>query len=239
MKKTNLLRKALVMICLITLVACVSVAATIAYFTDSDAVTNTFTVGKVGIYMDELDVDKDQNQDDNKTYVEDGKEVVRDQANKYHLVPGETYVKDPKIYVNADSEDCWLFVKVVNGIKPIETKEAGKTIHDQMTAEDDNGGMWEPIDEEHGVYAYTKTVSAGEEVVVFETFTIDGENTVNVKEGETAPDGKFDIADFAEKEINVTAYAIQAAGFDGEDGYKAAWDSLNAQDGIVIVESAP
>ena len=208
---------------LLTLCAVVMIAGTAygtyAYLTDSEAATNTFTVGKVGITLDETDVD-------NSSVGE------RDTENKYHLIPGHTYVKDPTVHVDADSEPCYLFVKVENGIAAIETQEEGKSIADQMKALN-----WELIDKDNNVYVLAKgegeakfqyTVSGGAEVVVFETFTIDGDKTVNVPTGETAPEGKFDIAAYRDAKVTITGYAIQAAGFaDASAAWDALWTQLN------------
>jgi len=89
-----------------------SVLGTMAYLKSSDTVTNTFTVGSVKIELDEADVDVDGG------YVSD--EDARVKENEYHLLPGHTYIKDPTIHVDADSEDCYLFVKVVDEIANIE-----------------------------------------------------------------------------------------------------------------------
>ena len=97
----------LVVLSVLALVAA-SVFGTLAYLTDTDQATNTFTVGQVGLKLDEKDVDDSTPDKD------------RDTANKYHLLPGHTYVKDPTVHVDADSEDCYLFVTVANGIADIE-----------------------------------------------------------------------------------------------------------------------
>lgn len=195
MKKNSLLRKALVYVCCAMLLVSVSVAATIAYFTDTEAVTNTFTVGKVGISLDEAEV------------VATSGEAVsgadRVQENDYHLVPGKTYVKDPTVHVDDDSENCWLFVKIVNEIAAIEIDEADTT-HDTIAEQMKTKG-WTPIEEDSNIYAYKEIVSAGADIVVFEEFTIDGASVTN------------DILkDYAEKTVKITAYAIQAAGFESK-----------------------
>ncbi|MDO5041370.1 MAG: SipW-dependent-type signal peptide-containing protein, partial [Peptoniphilus sp.] len=116
MKKTS---KALLLgICAVLLITA-SVLGTMAYLTSQDTVTNTFTVGSVSISLDEKDVD-------DSTPGED-----RDKANKYNLVPGKTYDKDPTIHVANGSEKSYLFVKVENGISAIE---GATTVADQMTA---------------------------------------------------------------------------------------------------------
>ena len=97
MKKSKAILMAL---CAVLLVAA-SVMGTLAYLTSTDTVVNTFTVGKVEITLDEADVNADG------TPVQGADRV---DANEYHLLPGHTYAKDPIVHVDADSEDCYLFV---------------------------------------------------------------------------------------------------------------------------------
>lgn len=188
MKKT---RKALLLsLCAVMLVTA-SVLGTMAYLTSTDQVVNTFTVGNVAITLDETDVD-------NSTPGEND----RDQANAYKLMPGRTYTKDPIVHVDAESEDCYLFVKVANEIADIE---AAKTVADQMTEQG-----WVAVDGANDVYVYTTdntnpaVVNGGDNVTVFESFTVAG--TVD----------NDTLSGYADKTITVTAYAIQADGFDSK-----------------------
>lgn len=188
MKKT---RKALLLsLCAVMLVTA-SVLGTVAYLTSQDQVVNTFTVGNVAITLDEKDVD-------NSTPGEND----RDKANAYKLMPGHNYEKDPIVHVDANSEDCYLFVKVVNEIANIE---AEKTVAQQMTEKG-----WVAVDAANGIYVYTtdKTnpavVTKGSNITVFENFTIAG-NVDNTT-----------LATYADKTITVNAYAIQADGFAGK-----------------------
>lgn len=87
----------LLTLCAVLLVAA-SVLGTMAYLTSSDTVTNTFTVGKVEIKLDETDVT-------NPT----GSRV---QANSYKLMPGTTYTKDPTVTVLKGSEESYVRMKV-------------------------------------------------------------------------------------------------------------------------------
>lgn len=87
----------LLTLCAVLLVAA-SVLGTMAYLTSTDTVTNTFTVGKVEIKLDETDVT-------NPT----GSRV---QANSYKLMPGTTYTKDPTVTVKAGSEESYVRMKV-------------------------------------------------------------------------------------------------------------------------------
>ena len=103
MKRRNRkLRKALLMVCCALTLVAISVGATLAYLTDSEGVTNTFTVGHVDIQLKETDVDKDGST----------------QKNAYHLLPGQTYTKDPTITVEKGSEDAFVVAKIdVTGMK--------------------------------------------------------------------------------------------------------------------------
>lgn len=114
-------------VCVIA-VAAISVLSTIAYFTSSAVVTNTFTIGSVGITMNESKVTKEGVRVEGAARVE---------GNSYHLVPGHTYVKDPIITVKASSEQSYLFVLVRNdlvdiAIDPDEETTGDETIAEQM-----------------------------------------------------------------------------------------------------------
>ena len=164
--------------CAILLVAG-SIAGTIAYLTATDTVTNTFTVGKVAIKLDEAKV---------TAYGEvDG--TTRVKVNEYKLIPGHSYIKDPIVYVEKGSEESYVFIKVVNDLANIE---AGETIATQIA---ENG--WTALDGQTGVYY--KVVDARETTVdmtlpVFASFTLKEDATV---------------ANYASATIVVTAYAIQ------------------------------
>lgn len=192
MKKSKAILMAL---CAVLLVAA-SVMGTLAYLTSQDSVTNTFSVGKVAITMDEADVDE------YGYLILDDKQIPVDRVdnNTYKLMPGHTYTKDPIVYVDAASEDCYLFVKVVNEITAIEAE--GDTVAAQMAAKD-----WTLIDADNGIYVYGKAtaptkVAARATIPVFDTFTV--ADTVN----------NATLATYAGKTIVVTAYAIQADGFE-------------------------
>lgn len=193
-------RKSLILAACAIMLVCATIAGTLAYLTSTDTVTNTFTVGNVSIKLDEAKVDVN------------GKAVTPEQRvkeNKYKLLPGQTYSKDPTIHVQAGSEDCYVFVKVENDLSNIE---GGTTIAQQMLT---NG--WTAIDEENGIYRKTDPVSANDNVVVFENFTI--ASTANATTLET----------YADAQIKVTAYAIQAKGFDSaEDAWANAGNEAQA-----------
>ena len=181
--------KALLLTLCAVLLVTASVLGTMAYLTSRDQVVNTFTVGSVAITLDETDVD-------NSTTSAD-----RDQANSYKLMPGHTYIKDPIVHVDPTSENCYLFVKVANGITAIEGET---TVAAQMNAKG-----WVAVDGVPDVYVYTQNnalavVAGDSDVTVFDNFTISG--TVD----------NATLATYNNKTITVTAYAIQADGFEGK-----------------------
>ena len=95
----------LLTLCAVLLVAA-SVLGTMAYLTSTDTVTNTFTVGKVEIKLDETDVTNPTG--------------PRVKANSYKLMPGTTYTKDPTVTVKAGSEESYVRMKVTfNNAKKI------------------------------------------------------------------------------------------------------------------------
>ncbi len=197
------------LLCAVLLVGA-TIAGTVAYLTDEEAVVNTFTVGNVVITLDEFDFDKDANKDDNVTVGEGDAAVVRDQANRYKLLPGQEYTKDPIIHVDDNSEDCYLFVTVVNQIAAIE--DADNTVASQMAAKG-----WKAVEGVNNTYVYVGTeagataplaVTAGSDITVFEKIVI-GESVDNDTLAAYAPD-----ADGNSKTVTVTAYAVQKAGFE-------------------------
>lgn len=184
----------LLALCAVSLVTA-SVFGTMAYLTDNKTVTNTFTVGSVAITMDEADVDDSTPNAD------------RDQANSYKLLPGHEYTKDPTIHVASTSEECYLFVKVENGIAAIESKEADKSVAAQMATK---GWMEVNVEGQNGIYVYVgqtdkpAVVANGANIPVFDNITIDGsiDNAT--------------LARYENQTITVNAYAVQKDGFENK-----------------------
>ena len=213
---------------LVTLVAAVllmavTVAGTLAWLQDqTETVTNTFEIGNVSISLKEGTVyqpdEKGVTTKPNGELVDDadlGQHISENGAtrneegvgNAYKLMPGKTYDKDPKIYVSDTSEDCWLFVKVVNGIADIEAN----TIVGQM-----NNNSWTLVAGTTDVYSYATVVSAGAEIPVFETFTLTDNADIE----------NYVTADNAEAIISIQAYAIQAEEI---ETIEEAWTAAGAQ----------
>lgn len=192
------------------LLMAVTVAGTLAWLqAETDIVKNTFTVGEgIAIDLDEAKVYAPGTETDGTKFGKaiEGEDAERVKANTYKLVPGWTYDKDPIVHLKAVSGDCYLFVKVINGIEDIEV--AGDTsIASQMAA---NG--WVALDGVDNVYFYglnddtkgdvvsNKTEGdADKDFPVFATFTIQNLNSIDTKY----------VGDL----VTIDAYAIQADGF--------------------------
>ena len=224
------MKKLLVLaLCLVT-IASISVVATLAYFTDNDSVTNTFTVGKVGIKLDEAKTNE---------YGVEVEGADRVQGNEYKAIPGHVYVKDPTVTVEKDSEASYIRMLVtVNNIDVFaegcpETDfadfGAGKVflLENYVTGWDE--AQWPcvsaTIDADGKVCSYefryyqtVSTVGAAVDKALEPLFThITMPGTLNNDQ----------IAKLNDLEINVVAQAIQADGF-GDDAEKA-WAAYETQ----------
>jgi len=177
----------LLVLCAVLLVGA-SVAGTVAYLTSTDTVTNTFTVGKVEITLEEYGINADGSID---------KTTTHEELDDILLVPGRTIYKNPFITVGDESEECWLFVKIENGLEGAgEIKMADG---------------WTEVAGHDGYYQYeTKATKDSDPINVFTAFECD--NTLSTD----------DIAAYEDKQIIVTAYAVQAEGIE----QTAAWDAL-------------
>lgn len=178
--------KALVLaVCAVLLVA-TTVFVTMAYLTSkTETVNNTFTVGKVGITLDEAKVDE------YGTPIQNANRVI---GNAYKLIPGHEYTKDPTVHFAAKSEASWLFVKVEDGLAAIE---ADTKVAAQITA---NG--WTALNGVANVYykeVSANTSNSAVDYVVFEAFTL-------------AEDAA--VESYSDASIKITAYAVQKDGFD-------------------------
>ena len=97
------MKKSIALVMMAVLLVAASVMGTLAYLTSTDSVTNTFTVGKVAIKLDEAKANTD------------GSLVAgaaRVKANSYKLLPGHTYNKDPMVTVLAGSEPSYIKMTV-------------------------------------------------------------------------------------------------------------------------------
>lgn len=208
-----------VVLCAILLVVG-SVMGTLAYLTDRQAVVNTFTVGDVDIKVDETPVTPDGEPIPDEDRVEE---------NEYHLIPGQSYTKDPTMTVLKGSEESYVRMMVtINCISElraifgedflphefIEGKDSNIWVYESTVENGDNTVTYE--------FRYHTTVDAfeaTEDVVLEPLFT-----KINVP-GEITGEQLATIADL---EIRVEGHAIQTLSFDTADAAWAAFDTQMA-----------
>lgn len=213
MKKSKVL---ITILCAVLLVT-VSVLGTLAYLTSQDEVVNTFTIGKVKIELDEAKVNLDG--------TIDGTDRVT--QNTYHLVPGQTYVKDPTMTVKADSEDS--YVRMLLTIDHASEFDAIYAPHKAdlttiFNGYDANNWVCEGVTRDSVKNTVTYEFRYKEIVrksdidtvldALFDSITVP--NTFDSNDMESIKDLK----------ITVIGHAIQATGFVNED---AAWTAFNTQ----------
>ena len=102
-------------ICLVTIIAITAIAgASLAYLTDNETQTNTFTSGNVDIKLDETKVTLDAD-----GYI--ASESGRTEANQDYgkMYPGQVITKDPTI-TNVGSEKAYIAAKIT-----VTTGDAG------------------------------------------------------------------------------------------------------------------
>lgn len=205
---------------LLTLCAVLLVAATIfgtmAYLTSTDTVTNTFTVGKVNIKLDEAKANPDGSLVANADRVK---------ANEYKLLPGHTYNKDPMVTVLSGSESSYVkmtvtfskaneldaifapdgadMLKIFNGYDADNWIAKGNT--KDATANTRTYEFWY----KEAVAAPTANVTLD---ALFDSITVPGEIT------------NEQLATIEGMTITVNAYAIQADGFADA---AAAWEAFH------------
>lgn len=209
MKKTS--KALLLMLCAVLLVAA-SVLGTMAYLTSTDTVTNTFTVGKVAITLDEAKVNPDG------TLVQGADRV---KANSYKLLPGHTYNKDPMVTVLNGSESAYIKMTVTFS-KAAELDAifapSGANMTSIFNGYDSNNWIYKGNTKDTNAntrtyeFWYKEAVAATNADValdaLFDSITIPG--TINNTQLDTIKG----------MTITVNAYAIQADGFTDAN---AAW----------------
>ncbi len=199
------LKPIIVLLSAVLLVAA-TILGTVAYLTDSSEVVNTFTVGNVKIKLDEAVVDENGNPTGGRD----------EHGNEYHLVPGQSYVKDPTVTVIKGSESSYVRMTVtVNCYSELVAIFGNPFLPEQFVEGWDNT-VWETtrvIDVNDAAntatyeFRYFTTVKPASDAdlvlpALFEKIVVPATMT------------GAQLASIADLEITVEAHAIQAAGFD-------------------------
>lgn len=216
--------KALLLVLCALVFAVAGVFATLAYLQDEDEIDNTVTIGNITMTMDEGTY---EDIDPVTGVVKYNYEARQSDGNKYHLIPGVVYPKDPIVRLAAQSEPAYVFVQVNNGLAGLEDNDPNvKNIEAQMLA-----NHWEKVDGYTNLWVYSLNnyvVNAKQTAVdlpVFQQFTVD-------PDANNAPNGDPNIDAFADKHITVKAFAIQTVGFKGD--YENALPQLPASWGYNV-----
>ncbi len=191
-----------------------TILGTVAYLQDTASVVNTFTVGNVHLKLDEAVVNENGEPTGGRT----------ETGNAYHLIPGETYTKDPTVTVLKGSEESYVRMMLTlncaseldaifapNGAVLTEIfkgYDATKWTYVDVTRGNDNTITYE--------FRYFDTVKPeqNDDLVLdalFDTVTVP-----NTMTGEQ-------LATIADLKITVEAHAIQATGFANADEAWAAF----------------
>ena len=174
-------RAFIALLALVLVIGCVA-GGTVAWLVaKTEPVVNTFTYGNIDIALTETT------------------------GTSYKIIPGTDIAKDPKVTVAADSEACWLFVKV---------EETGTFVADKVTYAIDKD--WTALEGEKGVY-YRKVAA----VTADTDFSVLEGNKITVKDTLT----KGDIKDIAATNptLKITAYAVQKENIADA---KTAWEKV-------------
>lgn len=187
-------KKALVMLLSLVLVIGSAIGGTLAWLQAStNSVTNTFTVGDIALTLKESPYNITTN-----TYGNPAENV----NNSYPLIPGNQYKKDPVVTVTANSEACYLFVRVSQINNP--------ATYLNYTLNLDN---WTPLADEDGVYYLEVAKSTADQswhLLVNDTITV---NENIVKAGTNIQGNNYVEmpASTSQPQLVFTAYAVQKA----------------------------
>lgn len=205
----------LLALCAVLLVAA-TIFGTMAYLTSTDTVTNTFTVGKVAIKLDEAKANPDGSLVANADRVK---------ANEYKLLPGHTYNKDPMVTVLGGSESSYVKMTV--------TFSKANAL-DAIFAPD--GANLLKIFKGYDATNWLAKGNTKDETANTRTYEFWYKEAVAAPNGDVALDALFDsitvpgeitgaqLATIVDMTITVNAYAIQADGFADA---AAAWAAFN------------
>ena len=173
-------KKALILVLAAAIIVVASVGGTLAWLqATTKTVTNVFTVGDVGATLTETDAEAG---------------IDGNFTKGYHVVPGQSYTKDPKAGVDEGSEDAYLFVKIAKSVN-----------FDAAILKYTMADGWSGLEGHPGVYYRTVLKNATPRV-----FSILQNDEITVDDDVTADQ----LAAVKDATLSFTVYAIQSAGAD-------------------------
>ncbi len=169
-KRSSFSLRTLVMSLVVCMMVFSIVGGSMAWLiTQTDPVTNVFTYGDIEITLEETT------------------------GTKYRMTPGAVLEKDPEVTVFADSEDCWLFVKI--------DESADKALADYIEYSVADG--WTALEGVSGVY-YRSVDNDAEN----QEFYVLKDNKVTVK-GSVTKEMLEALNEQNYPTLTFTAYAVQ------------------------------
>lgn len=171
----------------VTLLIGCAIGGTVAWLTDkTTAVVNTFTYGDINITLSETT------------------------GNDYKIIPGVNITKDPKVTVKANSEDCWLFVKVEEANWPTFMEANGTTKKVSYAI----ATGWTALPGQNGVYyREVNAPTADTSIYILAGDATYSQGVVKVSENLTKTEVNS-ITAGTQPRLTFTAYAVQKDGID-------------------------
>lgn len=191
-------KKLIALVVVLALVVGGAIGGTIAWLTtNTETITNTFTIGDINIELKETT------------------------STAFDIVPGDTKAKDPKVTVKANSENAYVFVKVVVANNEVNSK----TVVQWAAAADwkyiVGGAEQTPGDlNKNGTY-YFYRMYAKTNTDVTENVILNNEITIN----SAIEKGDVSALTAAKPKLSFTAAAVQS---DNIGGLLEAWNALPA-----------
>ena len=201
------------------IVAIIAVGATLAYFTDTQTATNTFTMGDVQIELDETDVENPE-----------GDRVT---SNDYNVYPGAVVTKDPIVH-NVGKNGAYIraTVNVSNWMNLVSAyypdfketfpNDGYKAALNLLVGKLGEG--WSVVAVEAG-----DTFKSGQFdakfVLKYDGVLASDADTTAMFQTVTIPAGIDNANSDSFSEVKVVAQAIQADGFDTWEAAFAAYDA--------------
>ncbi len=183
-RKNQISTKAVIALMAVVMLIGCAMGGTVAWLSDqTDPVVNTFTYGDINITLTETT------------------------GTSYKIIPGVDIPKDPKVTVTADSEDCWLFVKV----------EKSGTWSNEVTYNIDTG--WTALPGHTNVY-YREVKNED----TTREFSVLLGNKVTVSDSLTKAEIE-ELKNSPAPTLTFTAYAVQKEGI---DNVADAWATANS-----------
>ena len=189
-------KKATIAVTALLLVLCFAIGGTLAWLkAETKPVVNTFTYGDINI-----DLSESENLN-------------------LKMIPGNDITKDPKVTVEANSEACWLFVKV----------EKSAT-YDSYLADYTIADDWNELDGVAGVYYREVDAATAKDGTSYQVLKGDKVTVLDKVTKSMMEDIKNSTK--TQPTLTFTAYAVQLDGFNNpensvEENAALAWTEIN------------